>query len=227
MIRKAIPQPWSVPLVLLVGMVGGGCANQAKERIAILEETNANLTDQLNRSQMDLDDACRTRENLEQRLAAAIHDAEDLRAQLANVPAPETAAPGWTAVPGGAMIAIEGSVLFAPGRTVLRDESRRTLGRILSAVQGEYGDHNVFVFGHTDDQPIKKSGWTDNWQLSTERALAVVRHLRTQGVSADRLVACGCGEHRPRAANSSAANRAANRRVEIFAIDPQLLNTRP
>ena len=224
MIREAIPRALSV---LLVVIIGTGCTNQANERITLLEETNAHLTEQLNRSQMDLDEAYRDRGDLEQRLATAIRDADELRAQLANMPIPEATAPGWTAVPGGAMIAIEGSVLFAPGRTVLRQESRRTLSRILSAVQGEYGDHDIYVFGHTDDQPIKKSGWTDNWQLSTERALSVVRHLRNQGAAPDRLVACGCGEYRPRAANSSAANRAANRRVEIFAIDRQLLDTRP
>ena len=60
----------------------------------------------------------------------------------------------------------------------------------------------------------------DNYQLSTERALAVARHLVSRGVPPGRLIAGGCGEHRPREANTSKTNRAANRRVEIFALEP-------
>ena len=192
----------------------------------MLEQANDNLTEQLNRCHAELDSAYSARDDLDQRLATALYDVETLRAQLAAVPEPEPVAPGWTQVPGGAMIAIEGEILFTPGKEVLRDSARRTLDAIVSAVQGEFGEKHVYVFGHTDDHPIKKSGWKDNWQLSTERALAVVRYLRDRGVSTARLLACGAGEHRPRVPNSSEANRAKNRRVEIFAIDPQVMASR-
>jgi chemotaxis protein MotB len=124
------------------------------------------------------------------------------------------------------MIAIEDDLLFAPGRITLREEARKTLDGIVSTLQGEYGDKDIVIFGHTDDRPIKKSGWDDNWQLSTERALAVTRFLQEHGISASRLVASGCGEHRPRVPNTTEPNRTANRRVEIFAIDPQALTGR-
>ncbi|RME41480.1 MAG: flagellar motor protein MotB, partial [Planctomycetota bacterium] len=75
-------------------------------------------------------------------------------------------------------------------------------------------------FGHTDDTPIRKSGWKDNYELSAQRALAVVRYLGSKGIDFKRLIACACGEHRPRVPNRSAAERARNRRVEIFAVDP-------
>ena len=206
---------------LLFLIAASGCTNkQMEERISLLEDTNRNLTAQLNRTVGEVDAVNRDREGLNQRLLAAQREAGDLRNQLANMPIPEETAPGWTAVPGGAMIAIEGSVLFAPGRVIVRDKARRTLDGIISTIQGEYGDKDILVFGHTDDQPIKKSGWHDNWQLSTERSLAVVRYMADRGVSASRLVGCGCGEHRTRVPNSSQANRAKNRRVEIFAIEP-------
>ena len=210
-------------LVLTVGLalLVGGCADKTKARITMLEEANTNLTEQLNYCRGEVTAARVEREDLVGRLAYATQELDDLRVELAETPEPAPAAPGWTAVPGGAMIAIEGSVLFAPGRVVLRQESRRTLDSIVSTLQGVYGDKDILVFGHTDDQPIRKSGWADNWQLSTERSLAVVRHLSNQGVAVSRLVGCGCGEHRPRVANTSKANRAKNRRVEIFAIEPQ------
>ena len=107
----------------------------------------------------------------------------------------------------------------------MRQQARRTLDTIVRTVKHEYGDRDIMVFGHTDNRPIKKSGWKDNWELSTERALAVVRYLQDQGVSTVRLVGCGCGPHRPRVENSSDANRTANRRVEILALDTQVLQT--
>ena len=124
------------------------------------------------------------------------------------------------------MIAIEGEVLFSPGKVSLKESAKRTLDGVVSTIQGEYADKDVFVFGHTDDRPIKKSGWKDNWQLSTERALAVVRYLGDHGVTSTRLAACGAGEHRPRVGNTSQANRAKNRRVEIYAVDREILASR-
>ena len=214
--------------VLSLIIIAGGCANKKmEERICLLEDTNRNLTGQLNRAMGELDAMNRERVGLDRQMLAARQEADDLRNQLANMPVPEETAPGWTAVPGGAMIAIEGSVLFAPGKVVLRDQARRTLDGIVSTIQGEYGDKDILVFGHTDDQPIKKSGWHDNWQLSTERALSVVRYLTSRGVAPNRVAASGCGEYRPLVPNNSAGNRSKNRRVEIFAIDPQAQTGRP
>jgi chemotaxis protein MotB len=129
-------------------------------------------------------------------------------------------------VPGGGMIAIEDNLLFAAGKVQLRAEARKTLDAIVSTLRSEYGDKDIVVFGHTDDRPIKKSGWDDNWQLSSERALAVTRYLQEHGIESHRLVSAGCGEYRPRSVNDSDSNRTRNRRVEIFAIDPQALTGR-
>jgi len=211
-----------------LGIVGGfalclvafGC-NKPNNEAAALQQQNRELNSQLARAHSDLRSAIGERNSLNDRLTAAMRDADSLRAQLANMPEPEAAPPGWTSVPGGGMIAIEDRVLFAAGRVTLRDEAQRTLGSIVSTLLGEYGDKDIIVFGHTDDQPIQKSGWDDNWQLSTERALAVTRYLAQHGVGTARLVAAGCGEYRPRVPNNSEPNRTANRRVEIFAIDPQ------
>ena len=79
----------------------------------------------------------------------------------------------------------------------------------------KYSGKNVDVVGHTDSDPIKKSSWKDNWELSAQRALSVARYMADHGVSDKQLEASGCGEFRPIAANSSAAGKAKNRRVEI------------
>ncbi len=71
------------------------------------------------------------------------------------------------------------------------------------------------MVGHTDTDPIKKSGWKDNWELSAERALSVVRYLVKKGVPNSGVRACGSGSARPIGPNSSAAGKARNRRVEV------------
>lgn len=224
MIRKILNCA-TVPVLLCV--VGTGCARHHKERIALLEQVNRNLTERVNALGADLDAAKRDGEGLNRRLEKSAGNLAAMQSELSARPTAREAAPGWTPVPGGAMIAIEGSVLFAPGKIAVRKEARRTLDAVVSTLQGEYGDKDVLVIGHTDNAPIKKSGWLDNYQLSTERALAVVRYLRDHGVSAKRLIASGCGENRPRVANTTNANRASNRRVEILATTPLPITTEP
>ncbi len=212
-------------LCAAISMMGTGCATKNKQYITNLRNSNARLTEQLNRAQNSLGSADRENGDLNERYLAAMRDIDELRAELANMPEPTTAAPGWTPVAGGAMIAIETGVLYPPGKAKLRQDARRTLDTVVSAVRGEYSDKAIFVIGHTDNQPIRKSGWSDNWQLSSERSLAVVRYLEKQGVSPSRLTACGAGEFRPIVDNASSQDRKTNRRVEIFAVDNQILGS--
>jgi len=212
-----------VVVALALMMLTTGCANnKMRDRMALLEQANLTLADQLNGMRGELDACLTERNDLHDQLTSAQRETDGLRMQLAVKPPPAEPAPGWTAVPGGAMIAIDDSVLFQVGKAVLQPQARRTLDGIVSALQGEYADKDILVFGHTDNQPIKKSGWKDNWELSSQRALAVVRHLQQHNVGSERLAACGCGEHRPRVPNSTEANRSTNRRVEIFALEPQV-----
>ena len=207
-----------VCVVLLAGVVALTGCDDPKQRIALLEESNQQLMDDLNASRSELDALRQANDDCQSQLASARRDAATCRDQLASQPAEQVPA-GWQAVPGGAMIAIEGSVLFDSGKAKLRSQAQRTLEDVVSALRGQYSDKEILVFGHTDDQPISKSGWQDNYELSAERALAVVRWLKDRGVQPDRLAAAGCGEYRPRVPNSSADNRQKNRRVEIFALD--------
>ncbi|MBU0719633.1 MAG: hypothetical protein KJ749_15420, partial [Planctomycetes bacterium] len=115
-----------VPLVLITAVAAGCSQNKMRDRIALLEQANHNLTGQLNRCNGDLTAADAERDALDSQLKLARDDAERLRMQLAAVPAEvEPVAPGWTPVPGGAMIAIEGEVLFAPGKVSLKESAQR------------------------------------------------------------------------------------------------------
>ena len=71
------------------------------------------------------------------------------------------------------------------------------------------------VDGHTDRRPISTARFPSNWELSTARALAIVKFLRDQGVPAQRLAATGFGEYHPLDASNSAEAHARNRRIEL------------
>lgn len=214
-------------MAVLVAGSNTGCTKPLEKQILRLQDQNRSLKNNLGQCEGALASLRSNRDDCETQLASVRQEADRLRSDLANMPEPqaqpqpavELAAPGWTSVPGGAMIALESGILFPPGKVTLRPEAKSALDAVVSALRGEYASKDVLVFGHTDNQPIKKSGWEDNYELSAQRALSVARYLDKQGISPGRLIASGCGEHRPRASNSSASGRASNRRVEIYAID--------
>ena len=214
-----------------VALTGAGCNDEVKSlkaHIALIEDTNQRLTDELAGSMRQVDDLARERETLNGQVLAAGNEADDLRRRLAEMPTatatPQQATPvpdGWRAVPGGAKFTIEAGALFARGRkAALRDGGRSTLDVVVSAINAHFNDKDIIVLGHTDDEPIKLSGWKDNYELSTQRALSVVRYLKDRGVDPKRLVASGCGEYQPLVPSSGEAGRIRNRRVEIFAVEP-------
>jgi len=109
-------------------------------------------------------------------------------------------------------IRIPGDVLFAPGKVALQSGVKRSLAEIARIIQAEYPSQTVRVEGYTDTDPIKKSGWDDNLELSLQRAAAVVRYLDKQGVEGERLYAAGFGQHH------ALASKDKSRRVEIVVI---------
>lgn len=118
---------------------------------------------------------------------------------------------------GGVAIALSERVLFQSGQADVEPRGRPVLRRVAEAVAGLPG--KIRVEGHTDNQPIRHSSFSSNYDLSLARAHAVARFLvETGGLAAPRLTAIGFGAARPAAPNHTAAQRAANRRVEIVVL---------
>jgi chemotaxis protein MotB len=109
-------------------------------------------------------------------------------------------------------VKVPGDVLFAPGKTSLRSASKRTLDQIADVISAQYQGNTIGVEGHTDTDPIRKSKWTDNLELSLQRAAAVNRYLQSKGVSPKNMYAAGWGETHPQ------ATKAKSRRVEIVVL---------
>ncbi|MFL2831861.1 MAG: peptidoglycan -binding protein [Candidatus Puniceispirillaceae bacterium] len=120
----------------------------------------------------------------------------------------------------GDRFVFQSEVLFAPGQANINPEGQAQLGQIADAIMQIIADIPsdipwiLQVEGHTDDIPV--SGvYTDNWDLSTERALSVVRFMVDRGVPSERLAATGYGEFQPITLGKTDADRQKNRRIEL------------
>jgi chemotaxis protein MotB len=110
------------------------------------------------------------------------------------------------------------SVLFASGEANVSAEGQQAL-EPLAKVVAEFPDLHFMIAGHTDAQPVAIKGkFVDNWELSTQRALQVVRVLLAQGASARHLAIAGYGATAPADVNDTAEGRAHNRRIEIVLV---------
>jgi chemotaxis protein MotB len=115
----------------------------------------------------------------------------------------------------GLVITFVAEVLFDSGKAVLRPESLASLDKVAGFINEEVPENPIGIEGHTDNQPIKRSSWKSNWELSSHRALSVLAYLETKGVNPEKLSASGYGEYKPVAGNDTKEGRHTNRRVEI------------
>lgn len=202
-------------LALALSFLTTGCGPDAKDqKIADLTNENQQLKDELGERERQFNDAI-VREN------DARATIDELNRELAKMRGGEKVAKntdGWVTMPSFDMISVPGSVLFASGRAELSAQGRSTLAKIASDIRTRYGDRDIYVFGHTDNEPIRKSKWKDNWELGAARSLTVVRAIRDLGIPNENLVQANCGEYRPKNSNSANTGKSQNRRVEFYAV---------
>ena len=121
---------------------------------------------------------------------------------------------------GQMLLELPNDVLFDSGKTALKDLGRTTLAEVAHVLKS-MPDRKFTVAGHTDDVKIQSAKFPSNWELSTARAVEVVKLLIADGMSPKTLAAAGFGEFAPVAANESPDDRAKNRRCEII-LEPNL-----
>ena len=115
----------------------------------------------------------------------------------------------------GIEIQLRDYILFESGTAQLRNESKVVLDKVSELLNSI--DNHILVEGHTDNVPIKTSIYPSNWELSTARAVNVVKYfIENNGIAPVRLSASGYGEYHPIVDNNTAENRAKNRRVNIL-----------
>ena len=121
----------------------------------------------------------------------------------------------------GDRFVFQSEVLFGQGQADIAAEGETQLAQLavaltqIAAEIPEDIDWVLQVEGHTDDIPVRAGRFADNWDLSTERALSVVRFLAGQGLPPNRLAAAGYGEFQPLDPADSDEARRRNRRIEM------------
>ena len=126
----------------------------------------------------------------------------------------------------GDRFVFQSELLFPTGQATLTPEGEQRLAQLAETLAAAtHGiprdiDWVLRIDGHTDRRPIQTAEFRSNWELSTARALSVVRFLAAHGIPEKRLAATGFAEHQPLdpADNSAAYSR--NRRIEIKLTPP-------
>lgn len=139
------------------------------------------------------------------------------QASLGGSPLPLVKVSGAEVVPDGDVVRIrlESSQLFSAGRAELKPEVGGTLDRVAQVLRSEYSGRLVGIEGYTDSDPITKSKWKSNTELSVARSVALMHGLQSRGVPENQLFVAGYGAKRPLGSNDSKASKSQNRRVEI------------
>jgi len=202
--------PGGSVVLSIILLASAGCAVRFSKRSPWDIEQIQALSDQLEQfktlAQLKTDEADRLRqakELLEQRLSSEIASNEisvgfDQR---------------------GLVVRVLDKVLFDSGKVRLRSEASPVLDKVARILNEELADQPIGVEGHTDNEPIRRSGWKDNWELSLARARSVLTDLvEERGVDPSRVSAIGYGEYHPIASNDSTDGRRKNRRVEIVVL---------
>jgi len=122
-------------------------------------------------------------------------------------------------------IILTGDLLFSLGESELSRNARTSLQKIVEFMM--HTPYMINIIGHTDNLPMRSNRFKSNWELSVARASTVARFLINEmNMNANQFVVSGYSSYRPIAPNTTAENRAKNRRVEII-ISKRLPNPLP
>lgn len=159
-------------------------------------------------SPLRADDATPDRLDVESRVRAALYD--DIRSGLVSISQDER----------GVIVHLAEELLFASGSATLKQSSLTSLAmltRVLKTIPNE-----IRIEGHTDDVPIHTAPFPSNWHLSVARAVSTGEYLTARlGLPPEKITMVGFADQKPLVPNTSAENRAKNRRVDVVIIAPK------
>jgi chemotaxis protein MotB len=218
---KQVTRIGMVCVVAVLAVTLTGCTNWQKKYEA-LDVEHQNLKGLYENCVASLDSSAAEKAQLSQQLTKSRQDLEALQQQMAQGKSAQEAT-GFQGdvkvdeAAGTITVTLPNEILFASGKASLKSATNSELDHIYSVLKQRYSGRPVDVVGHTDSDPIRKTKdqWKDNWELSAQRALTVLRYLVDRGEQPSNIRAVACGESRPVASNSSTAGKAKNRRVEI------------
>ncbi|MBI4549914.1 MAG: OmpA family protein [Candidatus Omnitrophica bacterium] len=206
--------------VMVLGVSMSGCARQKelerinREQAASIVTLNKEIADlnnrlaELSKAKSDLE---KTKRDLERKLRAELLGG-DVTLSMQD---------------RGLVVTVLDRVLFDSGKATIKESALQTLDKVSEILNRNARGNRIYVEGHTDNEPIRYSGWKSNWELSTARATEVIHYLsESASIDPHQLVASGYGEYHPVEDNSTAEGKERNRRVEIV-ISPRKIGPKP
>jgi len=213
--------------ILMVSMLSGCTYIQKAKRTDELEIENANLKNRV--AQLQKDKTKEVRQVYEEKgkeLSELERAKKELEGSLKKEIGEYKAKLQMTE--RGLVITFVSEIFFDSGKDKVKENGKITLDKVAEVLNRDVPNSNVAIEGHTDNDPIKYSGWRSNWELSSARALAVLHHLIGEGkIRPQRLSANGYGEFHPVAPNDTVQNKQKNRRVEIVILPSKLSKVKP
>lgn len=181
--------------------------------------------ERLNKLKDDLKDKSSRVSELEDKLAAQDKNLRKLKESLSKALF-EFEGKGLTVEQknGKVYVSMENKLLFPSGSWSVSNEGKNAVQQ-LASVLAKNDDISILIEGHTDNDKVVGNlgnGVTNNWDLSTKRATAIVNILeQTSGIDKKNLTAAGRSEFAPLASNNSSEGKAKNRRIEVI-LTPKL-----
>ena len=128
---------------------------------------------------------------------------------------------------GRIVVSVLTDILFKSGSDSIELLRMPLLNKISEVIKNNIKDYQIVVEGHTDNEPIKYSGWKSNWELSCARALSVMHYFADRcHLIPERLSINAYGEFKPIASNETELGRKKNRRVEIIVFPAKIIKVR-
>lgn len=126
----------------------------------------------------------------------------------------------------GLLVRFMDDVLFDSGKADLTPKAREIINMVSEIIR--QNDKNIRVEGHTDNVPINTFRFPSNWELSTTRAVNVVKYLiEERGIEAKRMSASGYSDQHPVDDNGTSDGRQKNRRVDMVILREEKNDTNP
>jgi len=181
----------------------------AKEKAEAKAKLLAMMQTELNKTKQEAEQERARVAELESRLSQLRQELD--KTKLVNLPG------GISVVetPLGIALRLPNAILFAPGRATLTASGKNVIKQLAAMPEVQSPANLLNVCGFTDSDPIKRSGWKDNYQLSGERARTVMLELIKAGVDEKRVYFSGLGP-RMLIMENGKENKAKSRRVEIY-----------
>lgn len=150
----------------------------------------------------------------------------ELQRSLTEIPkvviSTEKIAPGVSTNPETGGIMLRDDVLFDKGKSALKKQGKAIIKDLVTNIQRDYPTNVIYIDGHTDNTPIKRSKNADNWELGAKRAHAVFKEFVVLGFDKNqlRLSSSGWAQPVPGVNPDTEVGRRQCRRVEIRVGDP-------